>query len=193
MPYGVSMEHTTLPKDTGLTLDPSARVHLIAASPADDAVTALLAQWRETRGGTAALLHVGPAPEGAPADTTMAADGEDLAARLTARLREARVGIRVYVAGDEGFVRATSAAALAAGLLPDEMRTEVTASAARRVWCSHCRAITEGVTTTVTPCAGCGRTLEVFHHFSRRRGAYLGFQADAEAPGELPEPEVAWP
>lgn len=193
MPYGVSMEHTTLPKDDGLTLDPSGRVHLIAASPADDTVTALLAQWRERGAGTVELLHVGAAPEGAPAETTLAADGEDLATRMTARLRDARVGIRVYVAGDEGFVRATSAAALAAGVLHDELRTQVTTSAARRVWCSHCREITEGVTTTVTPCAGCGRTLEVFHHFSRRRGAYLGFQADAEAPGELPEPEVAWP
>lgn len=193
MPYGVSMEHTTLPKDDGLTLDPSGRVHVVAASPAGEAVTALLAAWRAARPGTIELLHVGAAPADAPPDTTMAADTEDLTARLAARLGRASVGARVYVAGDEGFVRAASAVALAEGLLPDELRAEVTTSSARRVWCSHCREITEGVTTTLTPCAGCGRTLEVFHHFSRRRGAYLGFQADAEAPGELPEPEVAWP
>ncbi len=193
MPYGVSMEHTTLPKDGGLALDPSGRAHLVVASPASEAVTALLAAWRATRPGTIELLHVGAAPADAPPDTTMTADPTDLTAQLAARLERACVGVRLYLSGDEGFVRAASAAALAAGVLPDELRTEVTTSSARRVWCSHCREITEGVTTTVTPCAGCGRTLEVFHHFSRRRGAYLGFQADAEAPGELPEPEVAWP
>lgn len=193
MPFGVSMEHTTLPRDSGLTLDPSARLHLVAASPAGEEVTALVAAWRAAGTGELVLLHVGAAPADAPAGAELLPGEDAVRARLAALLAAARVGLRVYVAGGDGFVRATSATALAAGLLPDEILTAVTASAARRVWCSHCRAVTEGVTTTTTPCSGCGRTLDVYHHFSRRRGAYLGFMVDAEAPGERPEPEVAFP
>ncbi len=180
MPYGVSMEHTTLPKDGSLTFDPSGVQHVIVAGPLGPEVEQLLAEARSA-GHDVTLLHTGSAGTAEVVD------------QLGALLAAAQVGIRVYLAGDDGFVRATAAVAHAAGVLDDELQTAVTASAARRVWCSHCRTVTEGVTTTVAPCAGCGRTLEVFHHFSRRHGAYLGFQADAEAPGELPDPEVAWP
>ncbi len=79
-----------------------------------------------------------------------------------------------------------------AALEADEIHVEVTASTARRVWCTHCKTVTADVTTSIVACAGCGRTLEVYHHFSRRHGAYMGFQADAESPGELPEVETRW-
>ena len=34
-------------------------------------------------------------------------------------------------------------------------------------------------------CRGCGLTLAVRDHFSRRLSAFMGVHADAEAPGEL--------
>jgi dimethylamine monooxygenase subunit C len=54
------------------------------------------------------------------------------------------------------------------------------------VYCVHCRASNEGVTTNVVRCGGCGRHLLVRDHYSRRLAAYMGVMADAEAPGELP-------
>lgn len=191
MAYGVSMQHTTVPKDGQLALDPAATVHVVAATEPGPEVDRLIAAWRAAGSGALELLHVGTAPDGVAA--VRFTDVAALVAGVADRLARARVGARLYVAGDEGFVREATAAALSVGLLADELRSEVTSSAARRVWCSHCRTVTEGVTTTLTPCAGCGCTLEVFHHFSRRRGAYLGFMADAEAPGDLPAAEVAWP
>jgi hypothetical protein len=56
-----------------------------------------------------------------------------------------------------------------------------------RVACVHCRAITEPAESTIVACAGCERTLFVYHHHSRRKAAYMGFQADAEVAGEVPD------
>jgi len=177
MTYGVSLEHTTLPKDPGLRLDPDAREHLVAAVPAGPAVRRLRAEHARDGHGPLTLLE---------------GDEDAVLAALAERLAAAGVGLRLYVAGAEGFVRRAVRVGLDAGLVADEILTEVDAGAARDVWCSHCKAITRGVTTTVAPCAGCGRMLEVFHHFSRRHAAYMGFQVDAEVPGEIPEPEVRW-
>ena len=46
----------------------------------------------------------------------------------------------------------------------------------RRVWCPHCTATTEADVRPgeSVPCSGCGRTLAVHAHVSRRRAAYLG-------------------
>ena len=57
----------------------------------------------------------------------------------------------------------------------------------------HCRTITRGVHTNIVSCSGCGRSLFVRDHFSRRLGAYMGFQIDAEVPGEVPAAEVVYP
>ena len=177
MTYGVAMAHTTLPRDPGLELDPDACEHLVAAVPAGPAVLRLCEQHARDGHGPLTLLE---------------GDEDDVLAALAGRLARAGVGLRLYVAGAEGFVRRAVRVGLDAGLQRDEILTEVDADAARDVWCSHCKAITRGVTTTIFPCAGCGRHLEVFHHFSRRHAAYMGFQADAEVPGELPEPEARW-
>jgi DNA-directed RNA polymerase subunit RPC12/RpoP len=71
-------------------------------------------------------------------------------------------------------------------LNPDTMQCEHCGSAARRVYCIHCRAANEDVTTNVVRCRGCGRHLLVRDHYSRRLAAYMGVMVDAEAPGEVP-------
>ena len=71
------------------------------------------------------------------------------------------------------------------GALDAELRCWVTEDERRRVQCPHCHAHTVArvAVGATADCAGCGRSLLVYHHVSRRHGAYLGFMADAEEPG----------
>ena len=119
---------------------------------------------------------------GIPAEQLSAASAGPLLGELDTRLATARVGIRLMVAGPECDVLRIGAVALARGLLTAETTTFATDDRVRRVWCPHC----DTTTTAEVPvggrtgCAGCGRTLLVHHHVSRREGCYLGFSADAE-------------
>jgi hypothetical protein len=79
------------------------------------------------------------------------------------------------------------------GMSSAEIRLYQTGTKARPVFCVHCRAMTRGVRTNLADCSGCGRTLFVRDHFSRRLGAYMGFQIDAEIPGEKPPVETVYP
>lgn len=112
------------------------------------------------------------------------AEDEGALAELDRALAAATVGVRVYVSGTEPFVRAAQARCRAAGLLDEEVATEVRGAAGRSVRCVHCTTTTttEAVVGDEVRCAGCGVPLLVYHHFSRRHGAYMGFRADAEDP-----------
>ena len=79
------------------------------------------------------------------------------------------------------------------GMSSAEIRLYQTGTRARPVFCVHCRAMTRGVRTNLVDCSGCGRTLFVRDHFSRRLGAYMGFQIDAEIPGDKPPVETLYP
>ncbi|GAA4960854.1 dimethylamine monooxygenase subunit DmmA family protein [Kineococcus glutinatus] len=102
--------------------------------------------------------------------------------------RGARAGWRFCVVGPEDEVLLACAAVRAHGAIDAEITAHAVSTARRRVLCTHCRTTT---TTTAPvggtcPCAGCGRTLLVYHHVSRRHAGYMGFAADAE---EIPTPE----
>jgi hypothetical protein len=186
MASGVHPATTSVPRDGGLAVLDGAE-HVVACSAAGPPVRALLATLAEAGAQRVALLCVACDPPAPAPSTTVVAEDEDALLRLVReRLAGSAVGVRLYVAGSEGFVRRVAAVAADVGLLADELATEVTEPEAFRVACVHCRTITEPVAENVAPCAGCGRTLFVYHHFSRRKGAYMGFQADAEAAGELP-------
>ena len=117
-------------------------------------------------------------------------DGDDeLLGALAVALRRARVGLRVYALGTEPFIWSVQQVAARVGIAPEAVRVVHSGSLQRRVYCIHCRAMNEGVTANLVPCAGCGRRLLVRDHFSRRLTAFMGVQADAEVPGELPETE----
>jgi len=96
------------------------------------------------------------------------------------------MGTRLYVAGPEGFIGLAMQIALQFNLNQDEIRAEECGSLARRIFCIHCRAITDAVVTNIVKCT-CQRWLLVRDHYSRRLAAYMGVMADAESPGELPE------
>ena len=103
------------------------------------------------------------------------------------------MGLRLYVAGSEGFIWSVSERAKTFGIEDADIMKELTGTLARSVYCVHCKAITHNITTNIGKCCGCERMLFVRDHFSRRLGAYMGLMVDAESPGELPEIEEIYP
>lgn len=103
------------------------------------------------------------------------ASDEALAA-LAGQLRDATVGWRLMLAGPEADVLRAHAVARDAGALDAELTLWITGDDRRRVWCAHCATTSDADVRPgdTVPCAGCGRTLVVHEHVSRRRAAYLG-------------------
>lgn len=112
---------------------------------------------------------------------------------LGSLLRDSEMGLRLYLVGCEDAIWQAAAIAARYGMSSAEIRLFQTGTKARPVFCVHCRATTRGVRTNLVDCSGCGRTLFVRDHFSRRLGAYMGFQIDAEEPGVKPPVELAYP
>jgi len=103
---------------------------------------------------------------------------------LRRRLAQEHMGFRLYAIGTESFLWEVAGAAGTAGMGRQEYRLFAAGSAARRLFCVHCRTVTEGVTANLATCSGCGAQLFVRDHFSKRLNAFMGFQIDAEVPGE---------
>lgn len=108
---------------------------------------------------------------------------------LSHRLSAERMGFRLYATGAEPFLWTVTNRASEFGLTGHEVRLHAHGSAARLVFCNHCRTINAGVTTNIVSCRGCGASLFVRDHFSRRLNAFAGVQIDAEVPGERPAVE----
>lgn len=160
-----------------LAWDPRATAHLLwVAGDGEALLRRLMAQPRR---GELTLIHVdGPAPD--------EADVASALTRLALALAGAHMGTRLYVAAPEDLIWRVWNLATAQGLSREQFRSERLGSGARPVYCVHCRQVTRSVRTNIAACAGCRRQLCVREHFSRRLGAYMGFQIDAELPGELP-------
>jgi hypothetical protein len=107
-------------------------------------------------------------------------------ADLSRTLAGCSMGARVYVAGSESFIGSCVQVTTHYALNADEVQCEHLGSAARRVYCIHCKTSNENVTTNIVPCAGCGRHLLVRDHYSRRLAGFMGVMVDAETPGEVP-------
>ena len=108
---------------------------------------------------------------------------------LEERLARETMGLRLHAAGTEPFLWDAAKIGTAAGLGREEMAFAHAGAQARRIFCVHCRTVTEGVTTSIFACSGCGAALFVRDHFSRRLAAFMGVQVDAEAPGDVPPAE----
>lgn len=111
-----------------------------------------------------------------------AAAGEALVAALT----QARVGVRVRLAGPVSACLALRGRAVTTGVEDDELHVQPTEADGFDVLCTHCRHLTWSPASIldVTPCAGCRRDLVVYHHVSRRSGHVLGYMVDAEERAE---------
>lgn len=164
-------EHTSVPRwPAGVPgVDPAARaVAMLGFGPAGEQV---VTGW------------AGQVGRGVPVWSRLAARADLPAlAALEDHLGSATVGVRLMLAGPEADVLAARSAAVRCGLVDAELRTAVTDTGLKRVFCAHCRTTTEGVVAVAAEveCSGCRRRLHVYAHLSRRLGAYLGFMADAE-------------
>ncbi|CAN5462403.1 dimethylamine monooxygenase subunit DmmA family protein [soil metagenome] len=187
------------------TLEPRpGRLHLVAAN--DEGALAVLEMVGAAPAGFLARTHIVYVPGGSAGKQAAERHGARLTALgaasyqevptdgdavgvIAAGLADAGMGTQVYVAGTENLIAQVIAAALEAGLDPDATLAEHRGSLERRVQCVHCKAITEHVTTQPATCSGCGLSLLVRDHFSRRIGAFQGVCVDAEEPGTAPPPE----
>jgi len=112
---------------------------------------------------------------------------------LKSILTDARMGLRIYVAGSEGFIWDITKVVGQFGVSNIDVMKELAGTLARTVYCVHCKAISKNVTTNITKCSGCERMLLVREHFSKNLGAYMGLMADVETPGEFAEIEEIYP
>ena len=164
---------------------PEDGAQLVIAAAGDPAALAAAAAWRaEGLAAGRTVTDVGGGLGVAAGDSASRVDGEALrvAERLATVLVDATAATRLLLAGSEALLGRATAVALRAGLRPDEIRAVRTTDGPRLVRCTHCRTLTATAAEVGerTACGGCGVPLEVFHHYSPRIGAYMGFHADAE-------------
>ncbi|WP_158773519.1 dimethylamine monooxygenase subunit DmmA family protein [Cobetia sp. L2A1] len=95
--------------------------------------------------------------------------------------------------GSEHFVWQIAQQGQQRGLVQDDILMLPVAACGRHLFCVHCQHVTANVHHTPATCGGCGMSLEVRDHFSKRLGGYMGVRVDAEAPGELPETQEVAP
>lgn len=114
-----------------------------------------------------------------------AADTAAAQEALGAALAEARVGVRVWLAGPTGACLVLRGTATRAGVEDDELYVAPTSAGPIELFCVHCAAVTttDAGIGQVVPCAACDRSLLVYHHVSRRSGHFLGYMVDAEEAG----------
>jgi hypothetical protein len=103
---------------------------------------------------------------------------------LDAALKEARVGDLVRISGAAGDCLRLRGTAISAGVMDDEIEIAATSYDQVGVMCVQCGHITTAPTNIgqVLRCHGCGRSLFVYYHVSRRTGLFMGYQVDAEVP-----------
>ena len=116
----------------------------------------------------------------------LAGGPSELLATLDGVLATETMGLHLYVAGSESFIGEVISRAAGFGVIPQSVVAEKCGLPARRVQCVHCKYITEAVTATPYVCLGCGQSLLVRDHFSRRLSAFQGVRIDAEVPGDIP-------
>ena len=188
----------------GIAFDPLAKRHVFALEA--EGALALLEQVELSGVGEitkADILYVATsaAPSAydqklaalSPHDLWIAPTIPVLLNRLRVVLDTAHMGVRLYIAGTEGFIGQAMQVALDHGIDFNSIKTEHRGSEARRVQCVHCKGITENVHTSPYKCSHCGLSLLVRDHYSRRLGAFQGVCIDAEVPGSAPAPEVLFP
>lgn len=118
---------------------------------------------------------------------------EALTYHLKHELDASRMGLRIYVAGSEGFIWDVAKTASLFGVENNDIMKEQTDTLARTVYCVHCKAMNKNVTTNIAKCGGCERMLFVREHFSRNLGAYMGLMVDVETPGHHAPIEEVYP
>ncbi|WP_299561039.1 dimethylamine monooxygenase subunit DmmA family protein [uncultured Mycolicibacterium sp.] len=106
--------------------------------------------------------------------------GTDRAA-LADALDRLRTGVRIMVVGGQYDVLRALTAARDHGAIPAELSAFVVHTDDAPIYCAHCRGTyrVEAGPGDETPCPGCGRTLEIHHHFAAALGSFLASDARA--------------
>ena len=113
------------------------------------------------------------------------ADMTDVFSKLFSELP---ISSNIYLSAfRESFLWDMHNLATKAGMAEEQIKKLKPLSNERRLFCTHCYTVTEGVTHTPFQCPGCDRLLLVRDHFSRIHGAYVGVQINAEDPKDIPE------
>lgn len=186
------------PTYEALSIDPKGRSHLIVAGHAlaldPECLASVVGNARVEFWSAFHDSAIAGAPFGSSNTVCRSfRSAQQLLDALPYRLNRERIGFRLYAIGLEAFIWDVAKLARAMGMSKGEYRLTHAGSERRRVYCIHCRAFTQNVTTNVVACSGCGAHLLVRDHFSRRLAAFMGVQVDAESPGELPLVEEAFP
>ena len=119
-----------------------------------------------------------------------AEDVIELSKEFDLALSSLPLAAHVYVSGTESFIWDVHNLLIKKGLLTEKISLMQPSSTARRVFCTHCYTIMDGVTHTPVTCVGCQRPLLVRDHFSRMHGAYVGLNVNAEDENDIPEKEA---
>lgn len=127
--------------------------------------------------------------ESATDDETIVVRHSALKEKVTQLLAEMPLSTSIYLLGSEAFMWDVHSAATQAGMVAEQIKMFVPVTRQRRLFCTHCHSITEGVTHSPAVCRFCQRNLLVRDHFSRLHSAYVGVQIDAEDPADLLLPQ----
>lgn len=183
-----------------LQTEPLAKRHIIAAEGEGFKVVEALFAGQPALLSKLTLVYTAGASAGEKPAERLRALGPDalhllpsvetVLVRLGGLLATATMGTRLSVTGGENFIGQAVAIGVQYGIDPAAIATEHRGSLARRVQCVHCKGFTADVTVSPVTCSHCGISLLVRDHYSRRLGAFMGVSIDAEAPGDIPEPEA---
>lgn len=134
------------------------------------------------------LLVDAPGDVKAPDATTC--DTGELAERLPALVAGLPAGTACYLFGREAFIWPVATRLQHLGVARDHCLAERCGPLVRDVLCMHCKERLHDVSDNLAECTGCGRLLWNYDHFSRRLGAYMGFEVNAECAADIPERET---
>lgn len=113
-----------------------------------------------------------------------------LTEELTKKLINLPISTNLYLAAySESFLWDVHRLAQSLGFADEQIKKLQPLTKERRLFCTHCYTMTEGVTHSPFECPGCKRLLLVRDHFSKIHGAYVGVQINAEDPCDIPESE----
>lgn len=122
-------------------------------------------------------------------DDVQTASPQALTTRLNQHLAVLPAGTVCYLFGREAFIWPIATQLQTLGVQRSNCLPERCGPLVRDVVCVHCKQHNTNVAENMLTCGGCGRLLWSYDHFSRRLGAYMGFEVNAECPNEAPPRE----
>lgn len=124
------------------------------------------------------------------ASDALACPPDDLPDVLAEQLPALPAGTTCYLFGREAFIWPAAVHLRDLGVARGRILAERCGPPVRDVICVHCKQRNIDVPDNMVSCSGCGRLLWNYDHFSRRHGAYMGFQVNAEHPDDIPPREA---